>query len=113
MSDIVMIPLGRLRPDPHQARRTFQRIPELADSIARYGLLKNLVVRQADSNGIHQIKAGERRYRALYLLKQQDRLTIEDVPCFVVRTDGEYEAPSCSRMWSVRRTFNTLVRTSA
>ena len=92
MSDIVMIPLGRLRPDPHQARRTFQRIAELADSIARYGLLKNLVVRQADSKGLHEIKAGERRYRALYLLKEQGRLTIEDVPCFVVRTDGEYEA---------------------
>ncbi len=91
MSDIVMIPLRRLRPDPHQARRTFQRIPELAESIARYGLLKNLVVRQADSNGLHEIKAGERRYRALHLLKEQGA-TIEDVPCFVVRTDGEYEA---------------------
>ncbi len=92
MSDIVMIPLGRLRPDLNQARRTFQRIPELAESIARYGLLKNLVVREADSRGLHEIKAGERRYRALHLLKGQNRLTSEDVPCFVVRTDGEYEA---------------------
>jgi ParB/RepB/Spo0J family partition protein len=92
MSDIVMIPLKRLRPDPNQARRTFQRIPELAESIARYGLLKNLVVCQADAKGFHQIKAGERRYRALYFLKEQGRLTIEEVPCFVVQTDGEYEA---------------------
>ncbi len=92
MSDIITIPLGRLRPDPHQARRTFQRISELADSIARYGLLKNLVVREADSSGIHEIKAGERRYRALRLLKEQDRLKSDEVPCFVVRTDGEYEA---------------------
>jgi ParB/RepB/Spo0J family partition protein len=92
MSDIVMIPLGRLRPDPNQARRTFQRIAELADSIARYGLLKNLVVREADAKGFHEIKAGERRFRALRLLKEQGRLTSAEVACFVVRTDGEYEA---------------------
>lgn len=92
MSDIVMIPLRRLKPDVNQARRTFQRIPELADSIARHGLLTNLVVRPAGADGLHEIKAGERRYRALHLLREQGRLTPEDVPCFVVRTDGEYEA---------------------
>lgn len=92
MSDIIMVPLARLRPDPHQARRTFQRIPELAESIATYGLLENLVVREADSSGVYEIKAGERRYRALRLLKERGRLKSDDVACFVVRTDGIYES---------------------
>lgn len=92
MSDITLVPLARLRPDPHQARRTFQRIGELADSIATYGLLENLVVREADSSGCHEIKAGERRYRALRLLKERGRLKNDEVPCFVLRTDGLYES---------------------
>src|SRR3954468_24885882 len=90
MSDIENIRLDRLRPDADQARRTFQRIAELAESIARYGLLTNLVVREL--GGVYQIKAGERRYRALKLLKDQGRLASDVIPCFVVRTDGEYEA---------------------
>jgi ParB/RepB/Spo0J family partition protein len=90
MSDIQNTPLERLRPDPDQARRTFQRIPELAESIATYGLLTNLVVREL--GGVYQIKAGERRYRALRLLKAQGRLKSDGIACFVVRTDGEYEA---------------------
>lgn len=90
MSDIQNIRLDRLRPDPHQARRTFQRIPDLAESIATYGLLTNLVVREV--GGAFEIKAGERRYRALKLLEQQGRLQSDSIPCFVVRTDGEYEA---------------------
>lgn len=90
MSDIQSVRLDRLRPDPDQARRTFQRIPELAESIARYGLLTNLVVREL--GGVYEIKAGERRYRALQLLKAQGRLKSDEIPCFVVRTDGEYEA---------------------
>ena len=90
MSDIQHVRLERLRPDPNQARRTFQRIPDLAESIATYGLLTNLVVREAGS--AYEIKAGERRYRALRLLQQQGRLKSDIIPCFVVRTDGEYEA---------------------
>jgi len=92
MSDTILVPLERLRPDPHQARKTFQRIAELAESIFTYGLLTNLVVRDADARGFYEIKAGERRYRALRLLREQGRLQNEDVPCFIVRTDGEYEA---------------------
>lgn len=90
MSDVLRVPLDRLRPDPNQARRTFQRITELADSIATHGLLTNLVVREL--GGVYEIKAGERRYRALKLLKAQGRLQNDEVLCFVVRTDGEYEA---------------------
>lgn len=90
MSDIQHLRLEQLRPDPHQARRTFQRIADLAESIHTYGLLTNLVVREAGSS--YEIKAGERRYRALKLLQQQQRLKSDMIPCFVVRTDGEYEA---------------------
>jgi ParB/RepB/Spo0J family partition protein len=114
MSDIVMVPLARLRPDPHQARRTFQRIAELAESIATYGLLENLVVREADSSGLYEIKAGERRFRALRLLKEQGRLKNDEVPCFVVRTDGVYESliENVQRedvaLWELGRKYNYL-----
>jgi ParB/RepB/Spo0J family partition protein len=117
MSDIIMVPLGRLRPDPHQARRTFQRIAELAESIATYGLLENLVVRDADADGIYEIKAGERRYRALRLLKEQGRLKTDDVACFVVRTDGVYEslAENVQRedvaLWELGRKYVNLTET--
>ena len=81
MSDVIKVPLDRLRPDPNQARRTFQRITELADSIATHGLLTNLVVREL--GGVYEIKAGERRYRALKLLKAQGRLQNDEVLCIL------------------------------
>jgi len=96
MSDIILIPLGRLRPDPHQARRTFQRIAELAESIATYGLLENLVVRDADPDGIYEIKAGERRFRALRLLKEQGRLKSDDV-ALLRRPHGRSLRKSCRK----------------
>lgn len=59
------IDLGRVRPNPFQPRREFDKtaLTELQDSIRENGLLQPLVVR-AVSNGF-EIVAGERRFRAL------------------------------------------------
>ena len=74
-------------------------IEELAEDIARRGLLMGLSVRAivdaaGAETGIFEIPAGGRRYRALALLAKQKRLARNaPVPC-VVRTDGLAEEDS-------------------
>ena len=74
-------------------------IEELAEDIARRGLLMGLSVRAViddagEETGMFEIPAGGRRYRALALLVKQRRLArTAPVPC-VVRTDGLAEEDS-------------------
>ena len=74
-------------------------IEELAEDIARRGLLQGLSVRAvANANGaltgIYEIPAGGRRFRALQLLVKQKRLTkTAPVPC-IVREGGIAEEDS-------------------
>ena len=74
-------------------------IEELAEDIARRGLLMGLSVRAVTDEagaetGMFEIPAGGRRYRALALLVKQRRLAkTAPVPC-VVRTDGLAEEDS-------------------
>ena len=74
-------------------------IEELAEDIARRGLLMGLSVRAVvdeagAETGMYEIPAGGRRYRALALLVKQRRLAkTAPVPC-VVRTDGLAEEDS-------------------
>lgn len=74
-------------------------IEELAEDIARRGLLQGLSVRPVVNEagvetGMFEIPAGGRRYRALELLVKQKRLTkTAPVPC-VVREDGIAEEDS-------------------
>lgn len=74
-------------------------IEELAEDIARRGLLMGLSVRAVvdeagAETGMYEIPAGGRRYRALALLVKQRRLAKSaPVPC-VVRTDGLAEEDS-------------------
>lgn len=77
--ELLLIPLSRLRPSRRNVRksrgpRRQQSIAQLAESIARVGLLQNIVV-SANLNGEDfDIEAGERRYRAMKLLVKQKRL---------------------------------------
>jgi ParB family chromosome partitioning protein len=66
---IIEIDLDRLTPNPDQPRKTFDAaaLRELADSIARHGLIQPVVVREAADAG-YLLVAGERRYRAHQLL---------------------------------------------
>ncbi|MCW5738166.1 MAG: ParB N-terminal domain-containing protein [Enhydrobacter sp.] len=74
-------------------------IENLAEDIARRGLLQSLSVRpvlDADGGetGMYEIPAGGRRYRALQRLVAQKRMTkTQAVPC-LVRTDGIAEEDS-------------------
>src|SRR4051794_9605639 len=68
-------------------------VEELAEDIARRGLLQSLSVRpvrdeQGQETGAYEVPAGGRRFKALQLLVKQKRLAkTAPVPC-LVKTDG-------------------------
>ncbi len=64
-SNITELKLTEIEPNKGQPRKEFDddALHELADSIAKYGVLQPLMVRPL-SNGGYQLVAGERRWRA-------------------------------------------------
>jgi ParB family chromosome partitioning protein len=95
------IPFNKLLLSQSNVRRVKAgvSVEELADDIARRGLLQGLSVRAvADQDGVEtgmfEIPAGGRRYRALELLVKQKRLAkTAPVPC-IVRNSGIAEEDS-------------------
>jgi len=73
------IPLTQIDRDPDQPRKTFneETIAELANSIREGGLVEPLVVKNSPHRGRFILVAGERRFRAVRLLRWQA------VPCIV------------------------------
>jgi ParB family transcriptional regulator, chromosome partitioning protein len=71
------VSVSDIKPHPDQPRRTFDEdaLDELAQSIAKRGVLQPIVVRQAESG--YQIVAGERRWRAA------QRARLHEVPVLV------------------------------
>jgi ParB/RepB/Spo0J family partition protein len=95
MSRTIDLPLDVLNQDPDNARRHFSGIPQMADSIAILGLLENLVVvKDPKRAGQYIVKAGNRRFRALCLLRDRKVfLPNEPISCKVLdKTDGVLEA---------------------
>jgi ParB family chromosome partitioning protein len=95
------IPFSMLRLSQANVRRIQdgQSIEDLAEDIARRGLLQSLSVRPvldeagADT-GLFEVPAGGRRFRALERLVKQKRVAKDaPVPC-IVRTDGMAEEDS-------------------
>ncbi|MBA3897374.1 MAG: ParB/RepB/Spo0J family partition protein, partial [Sphingomonadaceae bacterium] len=95
------IPFNRLVLSQSNVRRVKSgvSIEELAEDIARRGLLQGLSVRaivgeDGVETGMFEIPAGGRRFRALELLAKQKRLVkTTPVPC-IVREDGIAEEDS-------------------
>lgn len=90
MSAPASVPLARpyirvhidlLVPDTEQPRRTLYRAHELAESIARHGLLQPILVTPHGNK--YLIVAGGRRFKALSILRDQERLESTDIPCCV------------------------------
>ena len=79
-------------------------IEELAEDIARRGLLQSLYVRpvvddDGNETGIFEIPAGGRRYRALELLAKKKRLARTAlVPCIVREGDSGISAEETARL---------------
>ncbi|MGZ9809131.1 ParB/RepB/Spo0J family partition protein [Pseudoroseicyclus sp. H15] len=66
------VPIERVRANPDQPRRHFDEaeLRELADSVARRGIIQPLIVRPDPGHpGDYQIVAGERRWRAAQLAR--------------------------------------------
>lgn len=86
--NLVLVPLSQLL--PRRSKRNVrttprQSIPELAASIARVGLLQNLIVILAADGEHYEVVAGDRRLTALKLLAKKKRIAADyEVPCLLV-----------------------------
>lgn len=83
---ILFIPVINIYPNPMQPRRYFdpEGLRELSASIARFGILQPLTVRESDDG--YQLIAGERRLRAARLAG------LQEVPCILMEADAEKSA---------------------
>lgn len=68
-SELVLVPIGDLRDDPENPRKTFRNIMELAASMKVEGLLQPIVCRK-DIDGTLIIMWGHRRVRAARILQK-------------------------------------------
>jgi len=86
--NLILVPLSQLLPrrSKRNARKTPRlSIPELAASIARIGLLQNLVVILAADGEQYEVVAGDRRLTALKLLAKKKRIPADyEVACLLV-----------------------------
>ncbi|WP_059415459.1 ParB/RepB/Spo0J family partition protein [Cupriavidus basilensis] len=86
--NLILVPLSQLL--PRRSKRNVrttprQSIPELAASIARIGLLQNLIVILAADGEQYEVVAGDRRLTALKLLAKKKRIPADyEVPCLLV-----------------------------
>ncbi|KUY70925.1 ParB/RepB/Spo0J family partition protein [Burkholderia sp. RF4-BP95] len=86
--NLILVPLSQLL--PRRSKRNVrttprQSIPELAASIARVGLLQNLIVILAADGEQYEVVAGDRRLTALKLLAKKKRIAAGyEVPCLLV-----------------------------
>jgi len=83
---VLELPVGDIRPNPHQPRREFspEELEELALSISQVGVLQPLSVRRTLSGW--ELIAGERRLRAAELAG------LSCVPCLPVEADDDASA---------------------
>ena len=90
------IPINDIRPNPQQPRRRFdsESLQELAASIAAYGILQPLTVR--DKGGVYELVAGERRLRAARIAG------LRQVPCLVAQV-GEEDAALLALIENLQR----------
>ena len=67
-ADVQEVPLGQIIPNRYQPRTTFSEgeISELAESIKKNGLIQPVMVRRK-GDGLYELIAGERRFRAAKL----------------------------------------------
>lgn len=81
-SDLLYIDILRIEPNKEQPRKVFDEklLSELADSINKHGVLTPIAV-TPQNNGMYQIIAGERRWRASRLAN------LDKIPAFIIDAD--------------------------
>ena len=80
-SGLQFIKIEEIHESPHNPRKTFQRIEELAEDLKRRGMLQPILVRPRD--GSYELVFGARRYRAAKLAG------METVPTFIKEMDDQ------------------------
>jgi len=85
---IHQLPVARIRPNARQPRQVFDAsaIAALAESIRTDGLMQPIVVRPAREDGVHELVAGERRWRAV------QHLGLETIPAIIRSVDDRQAA---------------------
>lgn len=80
---IVQLPVGDIDANPNQPRKLFddERLAELSQSIAEYGVISPLTVRL--HYGRYELVSGERRLRAARMAG------LKKVPCIILDVDME------------------------
>ena len=78
------LPIHQIEPNPLQPRKTFneEELQQLADSIREHGIIQPLAVRP-NGDGIYQIIAGERRWRASHIAG------LSEVPVLIIDVDDK------------------------
>ena len=85
--NLILVPLSQLL--PRRSKRNVRTTPRqsipLAASIARIGLLQNLIVILSTDGEAYEVVAGDRRLTALKLLAKKKRIPADyEVPCLLV-----------------------------
>ena len=90
------IAVARIRPNPNQPRKHFDEdsLAELAESIARHGVLQPILVRSAEDG--YEIIAGERRWRAA------QKAQVHTIPA-LVRADDESSNAEIALIENIQR----------
>lgn len=95
-SGFVLAQLEEIDGDPYNVRDKLTDIESLMESIARYGLLENLVAieipepARTEGGPWLELRAGSRRYEALRRLVESGRWR-DPVPVLVIDSDGAWE----------------------
>jgi ParB family transcriptional regulator, chromosome partitioning protein len=78
-SAVMEIPVSKIVPNKNQPRHNFdeETLQELANSIAEFGIIQPVIVRNLDRGGMYEIVSGERRFRAAKMLN------MASVPCII------------------------------
>ena len=78
VNTVIEVPVGNIRPNPHQPRKHFDeiRLQELSASIRQHGLIQPITVRHLGSHRFELI-SGERRWRATMMAG------IDRIPAYV------------------------------
>lgn len=77
-----MIEIDRVRPNPHQPRKSFGDLSEMVASIKEKGVLEPILVRHHEDEDFYEIIAGERRYQSAKMAG------LTKVPCIEVDVDA-------------------------
>lgn len=83
-------PPDLLRPCATNPRQVIERLHEMADSIARVGILQPLLIRRHPTEaGAYEIVSGHRRFAGAQLAAEQVGKAIESLPCRLVDLTDE------------------------